>query len=122
MLREVPELAEAATIVGVAGTIISIAAVELGRYDREALHHFVLTRDAAEDVFRTLATEPLADRVHNPGLPAGTGRHHRRWGVHPRRPAPPVARLRARSISQTDLLDALARQLALIGGSCRTRR
>jgi exopolyphosphatase/guanosine-5'-triphosphate,3'-diphosphate pyrophosphatase len=29
----------------------------------------VLTRDAAEDVFRTLATESLADRVHNPGLP-----------------------------------------------------
>ena len=25
---------------------------------------------AAEDVFRTLATEPFADRVHNPGLPA----------------------------------------------------
>ena len=23
---------------------------------------------AAEDVFRTLATEPLADRLHNPGL------------------------------------------------------
>jgi len=29
----------------------------------------VLTRDAAEDVFRTLATEALADRIHNPGLP-----------------------------------------------------
>jgi exopolyphosphatase / guanosine-5'-triphosphate,3'-diphosphate pyrophosphatase len=28
-----------------------------------------LTRNAAEDVFRTLATEPLADRVFNPGLP-----------------------------------------------------
>jgi exopolyphosphatase/guanosine-5'-triphosphate,3'-diphosphate pyrophosphatase len=26
-------------------------------------------RAAVEDVFRTLATEPLADRVHNPGLP-----------------------------------------------------
>jgi exopolyphosphatase/guanosine-5'-triphosphate,3'-diphosphate pyrophosphatase len=28
-----------------------------------------LRRDAVEDVFRTLATEPLADRVFNPGLP-----------------------------------------------------
>jgi exopolyphosphatase/guanosine-5'-triphosphate,3'-diphosphate pyrophosphatase len=28
----------------------------------------VLTRDAAEDVFRTLATESRADRIHNPGL------------------------------------------------------
>ena len=33
-----------------------------------AVHHFVLQRDAAEDVFRTLATEPRADRIHNPGL------------------------------------------------------
>ena len=30
---------------------------------------FVLSRAAAEDVYRTLVTEPLADRVHNPGLP-----------------------------------------------------
>jgi exopolyphosphatase / guanosine-5'-triphosphate,3'-diphosphate pyrophosphatase len=28
----------------------------------------VLTRAAAEDVFRTLATETFAQRVHNPGL------------------------------------------------------
>jgi exopolyphosphatase/guanosine-5'-triphosphate,3'-diphosphate pyrophosphatase len=28
-----------------------------------------LSRAAVEDVFRTLATESLADRVHNPGLP-----------------------------------------------------
>jgi exopolyphosphatase/guanosine-5'-triphosphate,3'-diphosphate pyrophosphatase len=32
------------------------------------VHHFVLTKDAAEDVFRTLATEARADRIHNPGL------------------------------------------------------
>ena len=94
-----------------AGTIVSIAAVELGRYDRDAVHHFVLTRDAAEDVFRTLATERLADRVHNPGLPARAGRHHRR-----RRRAsssPSSARLHATEllVSETDLLDALARQL-----------
>ena len=37
-------------------------------YDRDRIHHFVLTREAAEDVFRTLATEPRADRIHNPGL------------------------------------------------------
>jgi exopolyphosphatase/guanosine-5'-triphosphate,3'-diphosphate pyrophosphatase len=67
-LRQLPALAGAATIIGVAGTIVSIAAVELGRYDRAALHRSILTRDAAEDVFRTLATETRADRVHNPGL------------------------------------------------------
>lgn len=62
---------EAATLVGIAGTITTVAAVEIGlpRYDPAVLHGFHLTRAAAEDVFRTLATEPLADRVHNPGLP-----------------------------------------------------
>jgi exopolyphosphatase/guanosine-5'-triphosphate,3'-diphosphate pyrophosphatase len=47
-----------------------VAAVEIGlaTYDRDAIHHFRLTRDAAEDVFRTLATESRADRIHNPGL------------------------------------------------------
>jgi exopolyphosphatase / guanosine-5'-triphosphate,3'-diphosphate pyrophosphatase len=40
-------------------------------YDRDRIHHFVLTRDAAEDVFRTLATERRADRIHNPGLEPG---------------------------------------------------
>ena len=62
---------EAATLVGIAGTITTVAAVEIGlpRYDPAVLHGFSLTRDAAEDVFRTLATEALADRVHNPGLP-----------------------------------------------------
>ena len=70
VVREVPGSAEARTLVGLAGTITTVAAVEIGlaTYDRNAIHHFVLTRDAAEDVFRTLATEPLADRIHNPGL------------------------------------------------------
>ena len=70
VVREIPGSAEARTLVGLAGTITTVAAVEIGlaTYDRDAIHHFVLTRDAAEDVFRTLATEPLADRIHNPGL------------------------------------------------------
>jgi exopolyphosphatase/guanosine-5'-triphosphate,3'-diphosphate pyrophosphatase len=70
VMREIPGSAEARTLVGLAGTITTVAAVEIGlaTYDREAIHHFVLTRDAAEDVFRTLATESRADRIHNPGL------------------------------------------------------
>jgi exopolyphosphatase/guanosine-5'-triphosphate,3'-diphosphate pyrophosphatase len=56
--------------VGLAGTVTTVAAVEIGlaTYDRDAIHHFVLSRGAAEDVFRTLATESRADRIHNPGL------------------------------------------------------
>ena len=72
VVREMPQVAEAATFVGLAGTVSTAAAVELGlaTYDREKIHHFVLTREAVEDVFRTLATESLAERVENPGLEA----------------------------------------------------
>jgi exopolyphosphatase/guanosine-5'-triphosphate,3'-diphosphate pyrophosphatase len=68
----VPVLAEAPRMVGLAGTVAAVAAVEIGlpSYDRDRIHHFRLTRSAAEDVFRTLATEPRSDRVHNPGLEA----------------------------------------------------
>jgi exopolyphosphatase / guanosine-5'-triphosphate,3'-diphosphate pyrophosphatase len=57
-------------VIGVGGTFSTMAAVEIGLavFDRTQVHGFVLTRAAAEDVFRTLATESLADRVHNPGL------------------------------------------------------
>jgi len=68
--REVPGAGDAVRFVGLAGTVTNVAAVELGllEYDRDAIHHFVLTKDAAEEVFRTLATESVADRRHNPGL------------------------------------------------------
>jgi exopolyphosphatase / guanosine-5'-triphosphate,3'-diphosphate pyrophosphatase len=70
VVREIPAAAEARTLVGLAGTVTTVAAVEIGleTYDRDRIHHFHLTREAAEDVFRTLATESRADRVHNPGL------------------------------------------------------
>jgi exopolyphosphatase/guanosine-5'-triphosphate,3'-diphosphate pyrophosphatase len=66
----IPAVKEARTLVGVAGTVTTMAAVEIGlaAYDRDRIHHFVLTKAAAEDVFRTLATERRADRIHNPGL------------------------------------------------------
>jgi len=70
--RLVPEFLEPARMIGLAGTITTVAAVEQGlaRYDRDRIHHFWLTRAAAEDVYRTLATERRADRIHNPGLEA----------------------------------------------------
>ena len=68
--RELPLIGKANSLVGVAGTITTIAAVEIGLepYDPEVIDGFRLTRQAAEDVFRTLATESLSDRQHNPGL------------------------------------------------------
>ncbi|HEV2811146.1 MAG TPA: Ppx/GppA phosphatase family protein [Acidimicrobiales bacterium] len=70
VVREVPASREASLLIGLAGTVTTVAAVEMGlpRYDRDRIHHFRLTRAAAEDVFRTLATEARADRIHNPGL------------------------------------------------------
>jgi exopolyphosphatase / guanosine-5'-triphosphate,3'-diphosphate pyrophosphatase len=71
--REIPAVREAATLVGLAGTITTVAAIELGltEYDRDKIHHFRLDRTSAEDVFRTLATEPADVRRHNPGLEPG---------------------------------------------------
>ena len=62
----------AKSVVGVAGTITTIAAVEIGLepYDPQIIDGFVLSRRAAEDVFRTLATESLEMRKYNPGLEA----------------------------------------------------
>jgi exopolyphosphatase/guanosine-5'-triphosphate,3'-diphosphate pyrophosphatase len=70
--REIPGVAAARRLVGLAGTVSTVAAVEIGlaEYDTARIHHFVLTRDAAEDVFRTLAMEKRADRLFNPGLEA----------------------------------------------------
>jgi len=70
VVRELPATKDATRLVGLAGTVTTVAAVEQGlpEYDRDRIHHFALTREAAEDVFRTLATEPAAQRRHNPGL------------------------------------------------------
>ena len=70
--RTIPGIAEVATVIGLAGTVTTVAAVELGlaAYDPERIHHFRLARGAVEDVFRTLATEPAAQRRYNPGLEA----------------------------------------------------
>ena len=67
--REIPEALTAATLVGLAGTV-SCAAVEQGlkEYDRDKIHHFKLTKEAVEDVFRTLATETRTERLDNPGM------------------------------------------------------
>jgi exopolyphosphatase/guanosine-5'-triphosphate,3'-diphosphate pyrophosphatase len=68
MLRILPGAAgaDAVSIVGDLATII--AAVEFGGVPPVP---FALHRAAAEDVFRTVATETSAERAFNPGLPAG---------------------------------------------------
>lgn len=110
--REIPIVNDATRLIGLAGSITTVAAMEIGlhAYDRNRIHHFVLTRVAVEDVFRTLATESRADRAFNPGLPpervdtivagalilAAAMRH---FGFD------------ACTVSETDILDGLAAEL-----------
>ena len=70
VIQDIPNLIGARTVLGMAGTVNAVARIEQGQadYDREKVHHFKLTKAAAEDVFRTLATESRADRICNPGL------------------------------------------------------
>ncbi len=68
--QAIPRMGEAKTVLGLAGTLSTVAAVEQGLkdYDRDQIHHFPITRVIAEDVFRTLALESVAERKFNPGL------------------------------------------------------
>ena len=110
--RELPGLHDAQTVVGVAGTITTVAAVEQGvPYSRERIHGFRLARRAAEDVFRTLALEPAAERRHNPGLEPG------RVDTIVGGSIVLVATMRAfdldeLQVSEDDILDGLARSVA----------
>ena len=113
VLRAVPGLREAQTVLGLAGTVTTVAAIEQGLavYDRDRIHHFHLTRTAAEDIFRTLALEPIAERRHNPGLDPGrvdviVG------GVVVLVSLFRVLDLEELLVSEADILDGLARSIA----------
>ena len=54
--------------IGVAGTITSLAALELGEYDPERVHGYRLSREAVEAQLEHLASLPLAERRELPGL------------------------------------------------------
>ena len=71
--RTVPGAGQAKTLIGTAGTVWTMGAIELGvdADDSERIDHARLSRAAAEEIFRTLATEPIARRRHNPGLEPG---------------------------------------------------
>lgn len=68
--KQLPNIRRAKKWIGVAATVTTTASVEIGlqEFDAAKIHEYVLTREMVEEVFRTLATESLADRIHNPGL------------------------------------------------------
>ena len=75
-VREIPLLAEvggSARLVGLAGTVSTLASLELGltHYDRDRIHHAVLSRDVVGRWCEVLGGERIADRAHRAGLPAG---------------------------------------------------
>jgi exopolyphosphatase/guanosine-5'-triphosphate,3'-diphosphate pyrophosphatase len=71
--RQVPQLADAERLLGLAGTVSTVAALDLGlgTYDRDKVHHHLLLRDVVEDWFRTMAMGDRDDRLGNPGLEEG---------------------------------------------------
>jgi len=54
--------------IGVAGTITTIAALELGGYDRDRVQGYRIAREAAERRLERLAALPLEERRELPGL------------------------------------------------------
>jgi exopolyphosphatase/guanosine-5'-triphosphate,3'-diphosphate pyrophosphatase len=62
-----PDL-EPQNCIGVAGTITTLAALELGGYDAERIHNRHLSRDEVEAQLERLAALPLAERRRLPGL------------------------------------------------------
>lgn len=110
--RAMPGITAGCELVATGGTATTAAAVELGlpAYDSDRIHRFELTRAAAEDVFRTLATESAADRIANPGL------HSDRAGVIVAGLCILVKVMRYFDfdrclVSEADILDGLARSL-----------
>ncbi len=73
--QKIPQLANLgpATLVGLAGTVSTLASLELGlvAYDRERIHHAVLTLEAVERWCDLLGAEPIVVRSRRTGLPEG---------------------------------------------------
>lgn len=67
---QIPTIRSRKKWIGVAATVTTAAAVELGmiEFDARRIQEMILTREMVEEIFRTLATESFADRIHNPGL------------------------------------------------------
>ena len=59
---------QAEDAIGVAGTVTTLAALELGGYDPERVHSHRLSRGAVEAQLERLASLPLAERQELPGL------------------------------------------------------
>ena len=67
MREALPDLSPEEAI-GVAGTVTSLAALELGEYDPEKIHGYRISRASVEEQLERLASLPLAERRELSGL------------------------------------------------------
>jgi exopolyphosphatase/guanosine-5'-triphosphate,3'-diphosphate pyrophosphatase len=72
-IAEHPRFLAAHRLVGLAGTVTTLAALNLGlaEYDRDRIHHSVLSATEVYDWYRTLAQEVRAARLDRAGMPRG---------------------------------------------------
>ncbi|HXQ60633.1 MAG TPA: Ppx/GppA phosphatase family protein [Acidimicrobiales bacterium] len=71
--QELPPAEADATLIGLAGTVSTLAALnlQLDHYERARIHHARLTRDQVEVWLHTLATEDRRARLRRPGMVEG---------------------------------------------------
>ena len=71
--QDFPCSRRAATLVGLAGTVAALAAIDqaLTTYDRDRVHHHVLERTAVEAILADLASLPAGGRSRRPGVEPG---------------------------------------------------
>jgi Protein of unknown function (DUF501) len=70
LLRERPDVGQPVALELSGDETWHLAAVERGEFPDETVGRVVVARDDLEDLFRTLATERRADRLHNPAMQA----------------------------------------------------
>jgi exopolyphosphatase/guanosine-5'-triphosphate,3'-diphosphate pyrophosphatase len=70
---ELPPMASGGILIGLAGTVSTLAALDLGlpHYERARIHHAVLTKDAVDGWLERLATEDSRARRARPGMVEG---------------------------------------------------
>ncbi|WP_326604096.1 Ppx/GppA family phosphatase [Streptomyces sp. NBC_01799] len=73
LAEESVPLTEAATLVGLAGTVTTVAAIALGlqEYDSEAIHHSRISFDQVQEITGRLVTSTHAERAAIPAMHPG---------------------------------------------------
>ena len=116
-----PALAPDSLLVGLAGTVSTLACLERGitEYDRDRVHHAVLMRDAVERWLAILGSEDRRARLAHPGMAVGredviVG------GVLILAVVMEVFDRASCLVSEDDILDGLAAELLAQGRATRT--